>query len=123
MQLFVLNGVDYTQHIVVPSYKVQREPVTKTWEDATYSNHVDFIRWRIKGTFRIYFETVEEFDHFLNELTNMRDTDYYTRAKFYDNDTRQLVDSRYIIKFTFANDKPYYGIKKHDGYDIQIEEQ
>lgn len=123
MKLFVIDGLDYTAHIIVPTYKVQREPVTKTWEDATFTNHIDFLRWRLKGSFKIYFETVDQFNYFMDKLETMRDTDFYTPASFYDNDTRTLKESKYYIKITIPNDKPYYGMKKHDAYDIQIEEK
>ena len=123
MELFILNGVDYTKHITVPSYKVQRDPVTKTWEDATYTNHTDLLRWRLKGSFTIYFEEVNGLKDFLRELNNLRGPDNYVPAKLYDNDTMTLKESRYNFKISLVNDFPYYGNKSHNGYDIQVEEQ
>lgn len=123
MELFILNEKDYTSHIVVPSYKVQSEPVTKTWEDTLYKNHKDLLRWRVKGSFTIYFDDITEFHEFLDELENLRGNDNYTEATFYDNRRHAQHESRYEIKITISNNLPYYGIKSHDGYDVQIEEQ
>lgn len=123
MQMFVLNDVDYTQHILVPSYNVQRKPVTKEWEDATYTKHKDLLRWRLEGSFTIYFDDVGELGSFLDNLTNMRGVDNYIEADLYDNDTRTLKHSFYSIDVSLVNDKPYYGRKKHDGYSVSIEEK
>lgn len=122
MELFILNGVDYTNHITVPSYNVQREPVTKTWEDATYHMHTDLIRWRLKGSFTIYFDSVSELDEFIDTLNGLRGPDNYIEATLYDNDERKQIQSKFIFKIGLPNNKPYYGRKKHDGYNIQVEE-
>lgn len=124
MELFILGGVDYTSHIVVPSYKVQKEPVTETWEDALYTQHIQVKRRRLQGSFKIYFDTIDDLNIFLNKLENERDeSDNYTPATLYDNWSRQKVTSKFYFKLSLVNDKPYYGVKKHDGYEIQVEEK
>ena len=122
MELFILGGTDYTSHILVPSYNVQRDPVTKTWEDATYHNHTDLLRWRLKGSFNIYFDDLEELNTFLDTLNYLRGPDNYIEATLYDNDERKLVQSKYNFKIALPNNKPYFGRKQHDGYTIQVEE-
>lgn len=123
MELFILNDVDYTNHILVPSYKVQKEPVTKTWEDATYKIHADVVRWRMQGSFTIYFDSNEELNDFLTNLRNCRGLDNYTDATLFDNESREQVVSRYKFKISLVNNVPYFGVKKHDGYEVQVEEQ
>ena len=123
MELFVLNGVDYTSNITVPSYKVQSEAVEKTWEDATYSNHTDFLRWRVKGTFTIYFDKVNEFHSFLDSLQNMRGTDNYIPATVYDNFKHTQITSYFKITIKLANNLPYFERKKHEGYEVTLEEK
>lgn len=123
MEQFILNDIDYTTHIVVPSYSVQSEPVVKQWEDATYTNHNDLLRWRMTGSFKIYFDTNEELDDFLDTLNNLRGVDNYIPATLYDLRTHSQKTSRYNIKISLSNDRPYFGNKKHDGYNVTIEEQ
>lgn len=123
MELFILDGVDYTEHIVVPSYKVQSEPVTKTWEDALYTTHIDTVREKLQGSFKIYFDSIDELNAFLNKLINLKDVDNYTPATLYDNWYRNKKTSKFYFKLSLINDKPYYGTKKHDGYEIQVEEK
>lgn len=123
MELFVLNETDYTSNIIVPSYKVQSEAVEKSWEDATYSNHTDFLRWRIKGTFTIYFDKVEEFYGFLDSLENMRGVDNYIPAKVYDNYKHTTKQSYFKITVKLANNLPYFERKKHEGYEVTLEEK
>lgn len=123
MELFILNGVDYTNKITVPSYKVQSEPVTKTWEDATYTNHIDVLRYRIKGSFTMYFDDNEELTSFLTELANSTAIDNYVSATLYDNRLNMQKESRYTFKIELINNRPYFGRKQHDGYNVTIEEQ
>lgn len=123
MRLFVLNDVDYTSNITVPSYKVQSEAVEKTWEDATYTNHTDFLRWRIKGSFTIYFDDADQFHSFLDALENMRGTDNYIPATFYDNYKHNEVTSYFKITVKLINNLPYYQTKKHEGYEVTVEEK
>lgn len=123
MELFILNDVDYTQHIMVPSYKVQREEVTKEWEDALYQNHVDLLRYRLEGSFTIYFDVISEFFEFLDTLENMRGTDNYIEATLYDNKTHSLKTSKFQFTVTLQNDLPYYQVERHNGYNIQVKEK
>lgn len=123
MELFILNDVDYTQHIMVPTYKVQREEVTKEWEDALYQNHVDLLRYRLEGSFTIYFDNISEFFEFLDTLENMRGTDNYIEATLYDNKTHTLKTSKFQFTLTLQNDLPYYQVERHNGYNIQVKEK
>lgn len=125
MELFILNDVDYTKNILMPSYKVQRQPVTKEWEDATYKKHKDLLRWRLEGSFTLYFDDVSEFQSFMTNLNNLRliSLDNYIPATLYDNDKMEQVTSYFDIKITLSNNLPYYGTKKHDGYEVEIEEK
>lgn len=123
MELFILDGIDYTNHITVPSYNVQSEPIYDEWEDATYTKHKDLKRWQVKGSFTIYFDDTNEFNAFLASLINLRGTDNYIPAVFYDNRTMSQKDSKFEISISLANDRPYYGVKKHSGYNVTIEEQ
>lgn len=123
MELFMLNDKDYTQHIVVPSYKVQREEVVKTWEDALYETHMNLLRFKIKGNFTMYFDDIDEYTEFLDTLENLRGTDNYIIAKVYDNKTHSQKESKFKIDLSLQNDLPYYGVKSHGGFQVQIEEK
>ena len=98
MELFILNDIDYT-------------------------NHTDLLRWRMKGSFTIYFDDIPEFNEFLDTLNNLRGIDNYTEATLYDLRTRTKKTSRYMFTISLVNNLPYFGKKKHEGYEIQIEEQ
>lgn len=123
MELFIVNDVDYTNHILVPSYKVQSNPVTKEWEDATYTKHTDLLRWRVEGSFTIYFDDIQEFHDFLDNLNNSREVDNYIPAVVYDNRTHSQKTSKFNINIAIVNNLPYYQRKQHDGYAVTIEEK
>ena len=123
MEMFIINGTDYTNHIMVPSYKVQSEPVTETWEDVRYRTHADLKRWKVRGSFKIFFDDISELQSFLAALENARGVDNFTDATLYDNYKMQKHTSKYFFKISLVQDYVYYGNKKHDGYEIQVEEQ
>lgn len=59
---------DFTEFIKVPTYNVQRTIVEETWEDANYVTHSITARYKIKGSFELYFDTREKYYHFIDLL-------------------------------------------------------
>lgn len=123
MELFVIGDNNYTSNITVPSYNVNKKNVVTEWTDVTKTKHQDVIRTCIEGDFEMLFDTLEELDAFLDDVENNTTTGNYIHASFYDNKTRQLVESDYFIEFELPNDRPFYRIKAHDPFQVKIEER
>lgn len=123
MEMFILEGHDYTSNITVPSYKVNKGKEIVEWTDITKTKHKEVVRTRMQGTFNMIFTTVEELDAFIDDIENNLTTGNYIHASFYDNKSRQLVESDYFIDFELQNDRPFYGVKSIDPINVTIEER
>lgn len=66
--LFKLNNVDYTAHIVADTYKINKQPVYETYEDAKGQTHNVKIRDKVKGTFDMFFKTMTEYNTFVSNF-------------------------------------------------------
>ena len=65
-RLFIIAGVmDLTNYIVVPSYQVNLQDVYDEWDDNNKVHHRDLTALKIKGSFQVKFETLEEFQTFM----------------------------------------------------------
>ena len=124
MELFMIGDNDYTQYITVPSYKVNYVPVYNTWTDANYTTHRDILRYKVSGSFKMLFNTEEELNQFLDDIYNNEDASGgYIPIKVYVNNLSNQQDIDAYVSFTLANDKPYYGIKEHEGFEVKVEER
>lgn len=124
MELFMIGDNDYTQYITVPSYKVNYAPVYNTWTDANYITHRDTLRYKVSGSFKMLFNTEEELNQFLDDIYNNEDASGgYIPIKVYVNNLSNQQDIDAYISFTLANDKPYYGVKEHEGFEVKVEER
>ena len=91
---FILNNTDWTEHIDVKTYAVNRAAVTTEWQDGNGRYHRDIIRHdgRITGTFQIGFKdpaliaawenslnmnTFHDVSLFVNNISDMVQTDVF----------------------------------------------
>lgn len=58
--------IDFTNCITLPSYEVNREDVTETWDDANYDQHVIVPTRKIKGKFSMLFPSMERYNEFMD---------------------------------------------------------
>lgn len=121
--LFTINGKDYTNLIVAPSYKVNYEEEYEEWTDANYTIHHEVTRGRIKGDFSIKFHDENDYRGLIHDLETNRTTGNYIRIGVYVNnkDTFEIIDA--YVKLTVSNIVPYLGRKKTDSFTVEVEER
>lgn len=123
MELFMIGEHDYTSFITVPSYKMNYAPVYNTWTDANYRQHRDILRYKIQGSFKLLFNTEEDLNAFLDDIYNEEDPSTGTiTVTVYVNNLSNQQDIDAFISFTMANEKPYFGVKEHEGFEVKVEE-
>lgn len=123
MQLFVINNVDYTKHITVPSWKVNSFDIYETWEDGNWVTHREKHRSKVKGTFTMYFDDITEFDNFMNALQTQKTSEGYIIATVYVTNLNTTKSGNFYIDCDPANNKPLFDKTRHDGFDVTIEER
>ena len=134
MQLFSISTTvnnetvnkDYTQHITMPSYKVNEFDETIDWVDGNKRKHKHIVRTRIKGSFTMKFLNVEDFDEFFETLEANKigsgDHSGAVLCTVYLN-KKNITKSAYLFIDTDpANTRPYIGVKKYDGFEVKVEE-
>ena len=120
--LFVVNGVDVTTHITVPSYKVLEYTIGEKWTDANEVDHKDVIRKRAKGSFTVLFNDITEYTNFLSLIEDNTTTGDYIIATVYLNNKNTTKTGNFFIEMEPQNEMPFMGCREVEGFDVNIEE-
>lgn len=84
--LLKINTTDVTTHIVQNTYKVNKLPVYKTYQDANGATHRRHIRDRLQGEFQMAFADLSDYASFKTLInTNTSATNYSVPVTAYDN--------------------------------------
>jgi len=125
MNLLVIGNEDFTQHIKVPSYKVNREPVYQEWSNLNYKTRRDISRTRIEGNFTLLYDDPSELDHFFDTVNAAKalSGDESITMTVYVNNLHTTATIVAFIKYTPANEKPLFGREQVSGFEVTIKEK
>ena len=73
-----IGYVDFTDCITLPSYDVNREDVTESWDDANYDQHILVPSKKIKGKFSMLFNSMERYTTFMNLIAEAKEYDEWS---------------------------------------------
>ena len=116
--------LDITEHIVVPSYKVNRKPQFVEWTDGDHIMHRDIQRYYLEGSFTLFFNDKDDYTSFL-DFFNGALVDGYINAYVYSNTDHQVHLTKVYMDFfdELADEMPFMGIKEIDGIEVNIRER
>ena len=125
MQLLVIAGHDLTQHIKVPSWNVNCDDVYEEWTDANYVKHREVTRTRVSGSFTLLYDDNNQLDQFFDIIQAQKalDTSKAVKMTVYMNNLCTTKEIDAFVKFTAANERPYFGREKVSGFSVSIEEK
>lgn len=84
--LFKINNTDVTGHVVQNTWKVNKLPVYKNYEDANGETHRRFIRTKFKGSCQLVFRNIDDYATFKSLIdSNISATNYSVPVTLYDN--------------------------------------
>lgn len=122
--LLYINGIDFTKHIKMGTWKVNSKPVYTEWLDYGKKKHKHKHRDQISGSFRVYFRTVEEFRKFFDTIEENTNKNGYVMCQVFLNNLDGISPPTEIaFNYDIANYKPIMGVEDYDGIDISIEER
>lgn len=126
-RLFKMGAYDLTEHIVVPTYKVNEQPEYEEWKDANYTVHREIVRTKVQGDFTVNFSSVSEYEEFLQAVEDNTVEDGSTHATVYlhnkAHDDQGITKTCYVfIDFDPADTFPVLGTED-SGFDITISER
>ncbi len=79
MAMLVINGVDYSAHVIGGAYKVVKKPVGVSWTDGFKTKRFSYQgRDRVEGSFDVFFRTIDEYNAFLSDLSAVYNLGFYT---------------------------------------------
>ena len=123
-KLFEMGGVDYTNSITVPSYKVNSEPVTEDYTNINKIKYAQYIRDKVSGSFTLKFFKPEDMTSFFEAYQNLRERNGRITIKVYVMNLNQIKEIHADMKMTPADTMPYMsGGKSYDGFDVTITER
>lgn len=125
MELLVINNIDFTKHIKVPSWKVNKEDVYEEWTDGNYKKHREVTRQQIKGDFTLLFDEVDDLNQFFSTINALKvqHPDGYIPVRVYINNYNIQEDIYAVLEYTPSNEKPYFGRQNVSGFTVKLEEQ
>lgn len=124
MPLFTIGIHDYTKCIKMPTYKVNEIDVYNEWIDANGKNHRDIYRTSIEGSFTLWFDDIELYEQFLNDINVVsKSLDGSCLFQVYLNNKLDVRKSNFYVDMQLVNVVPYFGSKVHDGFEVTIKER
>lgn len=126
MQLFVINGEDFTQYIEVPSYRVNETEIADEWVDGNRVTHRHIVRTQVKGTFVLKFTTIQAFNHFFDVVnTNKIQLGDYSGAVIataYMVNRNDVHSGYFFISSDPQDTLPIIGQTGWEGFEVTIME-
>lgn len=125
MNLFVMDGKDFTHHIKVPSYKVNKEPQYLEWEDGNYSTRREVTRYRVSGTFTMLYDDISELDDFFDTLETLiaASATGAIPITVYLNKLHTVETINAFVTCTPSNDRPLIYRGDLSSFEVTIKEQ
>ena len=120
-RLFIVAGVmDLTEHITVPSYKVNLIDGYDEWIDNNKVTHRDIVSKKAQGSFSIKFESLEEFQSFMIIMKDYKKQNGSYDCTVFCNNTLSTINTEMFIDFDAANVMPYIGSKDYDAIELTV---
>lgn len=125
MQLFVVNNKDFTHHITVPSYKVNKNQSYEEWTDSNYVTHREITRTKVSGNFKLLYDEIVELDEFFDTIEALKaaSDDGSIEATVYLNNLHTTETVHVFVSYSPSNEKPFFQKQKVSGFEVTIEER
>lgn len=121
LPLFIVAGtLDLTNHITVPSYKVNLQDVYEEWTDNNKTTHRDIVAKKVQGSFSVHFETLEEYLTFIATLKESKKQNGSYDCSVYCQNMLEAYNIEMFIDYDPPNVMPYVGVKDYDAIEIEV---
>lgn len=120
----VQKTYDLTRHIPVGSYEVNMNEEFEEWTDSNYDIHRKLLRNRIEGTFSLKFNSIAEYETFLNILALAKTTtrQNYIGMNVFATNKGQVYAKKFYYEFAPNNDLPNMAHGNSEAFPITIKE-
>lgn len=125
MAMLLINGVDYSAHVIAGSYSVTKEPVGVNWTDGFKVNRFEYQgRERVSGSFDMFFRTMAEYNAFLTDLDAVYSLGFYALTVKLNNIAPPNDSATGNFKFKFSPVRNIDGLREDyiQRFTVTIEE-
>lgn len=124
MIMFKVNNIDFSNHVIAGTYAVNTTEKYNTWTDANYHTHKQVLRTITKGSFDVYFKTMEEYNAFSSAIraSKTANGDSCISATVVDNISNQEVTGRFYVEYTPIRDRDSKWRDYYKQFTIKLEE-
>lgn len=98
--VFVVNNVDFSDHVLAGTFEVGDIPIYTEWTDANGRDHREVYRKRLQGSFNMFFRTVTEFEEFNLAYKTARRESGLTTIMIMNNSNNQVEQKEVYIEFS-----------------------
>lgn len=98
--VFVVNNVDFSDHVLAGTFEVGDIPIYTEWTDANGRDHREVYRKRLQGSFDMFFRTVTEFEEFNLAYKTARRESGLTTIMIMNNSNNQVEQKEVYIEFS-----------------------
>lgn len=88
---FIIKNKDFGNHIIGGSYKIDKVESYESWIDGNYKEHRIKTSEKVKGSFDMFFRTIEDFQEFQQLVDETRNDDMTNTVRLTMNKTDQDV--------------------------------
>lgn len=120
--VFVINNIDFSDHVLGGSYEVGDIPIYTEWTDANGRDHREVYRKRLQGSFDMYFKTVADFEEFNQAYKTVRQDSGLTRVSIMNNSTNQVEQKDVYFEFSPVRNRRNDWEDYYEKFTVEVKE-
>lgn len=121
--LLNINGVDYTENIVIDSYVVNAFSKYSEWTDANGTTHRQNIREKVSGSFEMAFATINDYAHFVEHLKDSTSSGGYVPTYLFVNNRNSYKSCNVYLQYESSVTKRGENGKYIIPFSVKLEER
>lgn len=120
---FSVGSVDYSDHVIAGTYKVNNKPQYKIWEDANYHTRKIKLRDQIVGSFDMFFRTEAEYEDFMEDIEDAKNTDDSVSISITVNNTSEQANINAFLDYDLVRNIDGTWNDYFERFTVTIEER
>lgn len=121
--LFVINGIDFSDHIPAGTYEISDVELFESWTDANYDQHRECYAKKVRGSVDMWFKTEEDFARFRDAIDAVKQHDLSVPMVVTCNNTGENKSINAFLDFTLTRNIDGFWQDYFEQFSVEIEEQ
>jgi len=124
MAVFTIGSTDFSGHTIAGTYSVSKRPVYASWTDGNGSKHQRLKRYKMQGSFSMFFRTMEEYQAFITAIEDSKteNANSYVTATLKDNISNEDCTGYYYLDFSPVRNRDAGWADYIEAFTVNVEE-